>query len=453
MISDTSNWHALDQELDWLEAVIAQVIAAYLQHEGHEDAGPTQAAPALDDSAYARQVAAWELDDQERLTLALALAPHLRPQALDIFFGVNGRIERGFSEFGGVTDAAFSGFLPTGQTLVFLLGANSPAGRVRALEILAAQHRYAVEQVIGLERSQERMPALSGVLSLSEQWLQFFLTGQRVRPELSASFPASPITTPHEWPDLVLDHQVMAQVAEIRAWIDHGATLMQDWGLGKKVKPGYRAVFHGPPGTGKTLTAALLGKATGRAVYRVDLSMIVSKYIGETEKNLGKVFDIASHKAWILFFDEADALFGKRTAATSSNDRHANQQTGYLLQRIEDFPGTVILSTNLKANMDDAFTRRFQTMIQFTMPNAANREQLWRKAFAGVGELDADIDLAQIGRDYEMAGGAIINVLRHCALAAIRQGHRRITRDSLIEGIRREFRKDNRTLQADRGAH
>ncbi|MCF7483168.1 ATP-binding protein [Vibrio sp. J1-1] len=107
---------------------------------------------------------------------------------------------------------------------------------------------------------------------------------------------------------------------------------MQEWQLAKKVKPGYRAVFSGPPGTGKTLTAALLGKSTDRDVYRVDLSMVVSKYIGETEKNLSRVFDAASYKEWILFFDEGDALFGKRTEASSSNDRHANQLTGYLLQ-------------------------------------------------------------------------------------------------------------------------
>lgn len=137
-------------------------------------------------------------------------------------------------------------------------------------------------------------------------------------------------------------------------------------------------MFSGPPGTGKTLTAALLGKSTGRDVYRVDLSMVVSKYIGETEKNLSRVFDAASYKEWILFFDEGDALFGKRTEASSSNDRHANQLTGYLLQKIEDFPGTVIVATNLKSNMDEAFTRRFQNMVHFTIPGPEERLQLWK---------------------------------------------------------------------------
>ena len=128
----------------------------------------------------------------------------------------------------------------------------------------------------------------------------------------------------------------------------------------KRVKPGYRALFHGPPGTGKTLTATLLGKHTGRPVFRIDLSRVVSKYIGETEKNLSRLFDKAEHKDWILFFDEADALFGKRTEIRDAHDKYANQEVAYLLQRIESYAGLVILATNQRGNIDEAFLRRFQ---------------------------------------------------------------------------------------------
>lgn len=443
------NLAALQRELDWLEAVVRQAVVTYLKHEGHERRWRDIPAPALDldDSAYARQVAAWGLDSCERLALALALAPHLRPQALDIFFGVNAHTQRGFSEFGGHPGKSFSGFLPTGQTLAFILGADEPAMQGEALRILAPQHRLRAEQVLTLEREDERLPQLAGVLLLSEQWLHTLLTGQTSRPELSAAFPANPITTPLDWGDLVLEHEVMAQVQEIRAWLTHGSALMRDWGLGGKVKPGFRVAFHGPTGTGKTLTAALLGKSTGREVYRVDLSMIVSKYIGETEKNLGKVFDAASYKDWILFFDEADALLGKRTGASSSNDHRANRQAGYLLQRIEDFPGTVILATTLKANMDEAFTRRFQSMIGFTMPGPEQRLRLWKNAFDGVCALAPDVDLERVAHDYELAGGAIINVLRHCALHAISRGQREVGREELMEGIRREFRKNKKSIR------
>ena len=442
------NLAALHAELDWLAQVIDQVIRSYLKQDGHETHWSEIPLPDLRENpcVYAKLVHDWALNDHERLAVALALAPHLRPQLLDVFFGLNGSTNRNFSEFGGVADKNFSGFLPTGQTLSFLISGNDPLWQTSVRAILDPGSRLMREQVLSLGGGDEALPAISGLLSLSNQWLHYFFTGEKVRPELSSAFPAHPITTPLEWSDLVLEYSVMAQVQEINTWLQHGETLMRDWGLAKKIKPGYRALFFGPPGTGKTLAATLLAKSTGREIYRVDLSMIVSKYIGETEKNLSKVFDVAAYKDWILFFDEADALFGKRTEANNSNDRHANQQTGYLLQRIEDFPGVVILASNLKANMDDAFTRRFQTMIHFPMPQAEERLLLWKHAFQGSCELEDDVDLEKIADDYELAGGAIINVLRHCALAAVARGSRKVTKDDLLAGIRREFRKDNKTL-------
>jgi SpoVK/Ycf46/Vps4 family AAA+-type ATPase len=249
-----------------------------------------------------------------------------------------------------------------------------------------------------------------------------------------------------EWDDIVLSDVVMDQVNEINNWAEYGTTLLNDWGLARKIKPGYRALFYGPPGTGKTLTATLIGKASGRDVYKVDLSMIVSKYIGETEKNLAKLFDTAQHKNWILFFDEADALFGKRTTTNSSNDRYANEQTAYLLQRVEDFPGIVILASNLRANLDDAFTRRFQSIIHFTIPSAEERYRLWTAAFSGMCTLHPDIDLYQVAEEHELAGGSIINVLRFCALAAIGRNDTVVTQQELMAALRKEFKKENKTL-------
>lgn len=445
---EQSNLAELYAELDWLEQVIDQVICSYLKRDGHEAHWSDIAVPDLSQGAgvYAHLVRDWSLNSHERLALALAMAPHLRPQLLDVFFGLNATHNRAFTEFGGVTDKTYSGFLPTGQTLNFLLSANDPHWRTSAMAILDPGSRLMREQALSLAPTDDALPGLTGVLSLSDQWLHFFITGEKVRPELSPAFPAHPLTTPLEWQDLVLEYPVMAQIKEIKTWLTHGDTLMNDWGMAKKIKPGYRALFFGPPGTGKTLTAALLAKSTGRDIYRVDLSMIVSKYIGETEKNLSKVFDAASYKNWLLFFDEADALFGKRTEAHTSNDRHANQQTGYLLQRIEDFPGVVILATNLKANIDEAFTRRFQAMIHFTMPKAPERLMLWQNAFATTCELADDVDLEKLAEDYELAGGAIINVLRYCALSAVARNSRRVSRDEIMAGIRREFRKDNKTI-------
>ena len=444
----TGDITTLQQEMDWLGTVIDQVIKSYFLQEGHEkdwlDIPPPDLSASEDH--YALMVNKWELTVFGRLAVALAMAPHFRPDALDIFFGKNQVYDRGFSEFGGVVDKSHSGFLPTCQTFCFLITAVHPELLSKAMDVLGSESILIKEQVLLPGETEMGMPMLNGILGLSKKWFYYFLTGTEVQEENTASFPAQKITTNMEWEDVVLDHIVFEQVMEIRTWMEHGNTLMNEWGLHKKIKPGYRALFYGPPGTGKTLTATLLGKVSDRDVYKIDLSLIVSKYIGETEKNLSGIFDIARHKNWILFFDEADALFGKRTAANSSNDRFANQQTAYLLQRIEDFPGVVILASNLKANMDDAFSRRFQSIIHFDMPGPEERYQLWKNAFSGTCTLHPEIDLYKIAEEYELAGGAIINILRYCALAAIRRSDTVVNKQELVQALRREFKKDNKTV-------
>jgi AAA+ superfamily predicted ATPase len=438
----------LQQEMDWLQSVIDQVIKSYLLQEGHENYWMDIPVPDLADidCPYANTVNKWQLDIYARLALVLALAPHIRPEVLDVFFGKNQIYDRGFTEFGGVIDKSHSGFLPTGQTFCFLLTATEPGLRYEVMSVLNKDAVLLKNEVISLGETEPYLPRLNGILSISEYWFQYFLTGMYPEIETSASFPAQKISTNMEWDDIVLNDVVMEQVTEINTWLEHGETLLQDWGLCKKIKPGYRALFYGPPGTGKTLTASLLGKTSGRDVYKVDLSMVVSKYIGETEKNLSKLFDTAQRKNWILFFDEADALFGKRTSTNSSNDRYANEQTAYLLQRVEDFPGIVILSSNLRANMDDAFTRRFQSIIHFTMPSAEERYQLWKNAFSGTCTLHPDIDLYQIAEEYDLAGGSIINILRFCALSVIRRNDTVVTKQELQAALRKEFKKENKAL-------
>ena len=174
--------------------------------------------------------------------------------------------------------------------------------------------------------------------------------------------------------------------------------------------------------------------------------MVVSKFIGETEKNLSNIFTQAENKNWILFFDEADALFGKRTQTSSSNDRYANQEVAYLLQRIEDFPGVVILATNLKANLDEAFSRRFQSMIYFPVPTADHRKKLWAQSFSDKFVMEAELDLNDISKKYEMAGGAIINVARYCSLMALKRGSPGILKKDLLKGIRKEFAKEGKIV-------
>ena len=248
---------------------------------------------------------------------------------------------------------------------------------------------------------------------------------------------------------MVLDYNVKVEIEEINNWIRWESTIMDEWQLGRFLKAGYRSLFYGPPGTGKTLTATLIGKHNQMDVYRIDLSMIVSKYIGETEKNLAYVFDLAENRNWILFFDEADALFGKRTSTNTSNDRHANQEVAYLLQRIEDFPGIVILATNLRSNIDEAFSRRFQSVVYFPMPREELRIELWKKMLRQEWleeKFDKTDALIRQCAGYELSGGSISNVIRRCALRLLAENRTKLTKPILIESIQKELYKEGRIL-------
>ena len=261
--------------------------------------------------------------------------------------------------------------------------------------------------------------------------------------DASAALPAQRITTPLAWEDLVLDARVRDEIDMIARWVRHSSTLLESWGLQRRLKPGYRSLFYGPPGTGKTLAACLLAKTAGLAVYRVDLARAASGWIGETEKNLAALFDYAAAHDWILFFDEADVLFGKRTESRSANDCAHNQQVAYLLQRIEDYPGIVILETNLRSHMDEAFVRRLQSVIHFAMPDAEQRLRLWRDIFSDSGfALAADVDIQRLADDHELAGGGIVNVLRHAALLAAERNPPVASAEDLRQGILRELRKE-----------
>jgi len=259
-------------------------------------------------------------------------------------------------------------------------------------------------------------------------------------------FPRRAIRTEMGWDDLVLHPRTLQQVQDIGIWLKHRHLFDEDENLRRKIKPGYRVLFYGPSGTGKTLTASILGREYGREVFRVDLSQLVSKFIGETEKNLEQVFRRAELKDWILFFDEADALFGKRTQVQSSHDRYANQEVSYLLQRVEDYPGLLILASNFKHNMDDAFIRRFHAVVHFPMPGIREREILWAKSLPRGLQEDGDLDLRTLARQYELTGASILNAVQFAALRSYARGDGLLMQEDLMDGIRKEFLKEEKSI-------
>jgi len=397
-------------------------------------------------AVYAEFVRYYQLNPEERILLMLTLLPHIQPHFLDVFLTINKKSGRNYTEFGGVKGNAHGGFIPTIETAMFIIAGNNLADRFALNYLFERDHFFFAHHILELDTLSNREPFYSSAIAISDEYVNYFTTGKIRKPDFSIEFPAKQLHTKMEWDELVLDEFTMLQLDELRKWLQYNTQLYIDWELDKKIKPGYKALFYGPPGTGKTLTAALLGKQFGLDVYRIDLSMVVSKYIGETEKNLEKVFKKAENKNWILFFDEADALFGKRTGVSDARDKYANQEISYLLQRLEEFKGLVILASNMRNNIDEAFTRRLNAIIHFQKPQPKERLLLWQNGFSKKCIPPTQMELEQIASQFELSGGAIINVVQYASLMALARKENKILLDDVITGIKKEFRKEGRTL-------
>ncbi len=432
---------------------LKQVIDTRLRLHFNDDEADSVAGDSLqlayyqDDSAFSQFIARYQPTFDEYVVLLLTLIPHVAPSFLDKAFSDVLPESGDYPEVGGTRDNQKRVLMPTGEMAIFLLAGDNLESRFAIQEFLTGDHWFARDKVLHLEPAKEGDPFLSGRLLLNPEYIELFTLGHVSSPAFSASFPAREINTDLEWDDLVLSAEVLEQIEELTHWIKHSSTLMDDWGMRAKIKPGYRALFYGPPGTGKTLTATLLGKYTGRQVFRIDLSTVVSKYIGETEKNLANLFDKARNKQWILFFDEADALFGKRTAVKDAHDRYANQEVSYLLQRLEEFDGLVILASNFKANLDDAFLRRFNAIIKFPFPEESERAAIWRTSLPKGIEFEDGVDMPALLGKFELAGGNIINVVQHACLEAIARDSQCLRRDDVLKGIRREVDKEGKVFK------
>jgi ATP-dependent 26S proteasome regulatory subunit len=253
---------------------------------------------------------------------------------------------------------------------------------------------------------------------------------------------------PHyRWDDIILPDDQRALLRELVATVRERPQVLDAWGVGRKLVPnrGVTVLFAGPPGTGKTMSAEIIAAELGLDLYKIDLSTIVSKYIGETEKNMERIFQEAETSNAILFFDEADALFGKRSEVKDSHDRYANIEISYLLQRMEAYDGVTILATNLRANLDEAFTRRLQFAVDFPFPEQADRLRIWQTLFPPDVPRAANLDFEMLARRFKLAGGNIRNVIVNAAYLAAANGSV-VTMEHLLHGTRRELQKMGRLI-------
>ena len=450
MTPSEKNALAVNQYLLFLEEIFQQRLKNYFSKDNKKPKlnEVMKIVSAKDDSEISTFIRNQKLVAEEIIVLILALAPHVRPAFFDLIIQQHLTQPGDFPQIGGIRGKQFRGFLPSGETALFLLAGDELQKRFEYSRLFNSDHLFAQKSIVWLDNPDQGEPPLSGRLEIAKDYLELFIQGKISRPKMSMNFPAEFITTELADDDLVLSPDSRNQITDLENWVKYQDTLMNGWNMKRRLKPGYRALFHGPPGTGKTLTAMIVGKNTGRDVFRIDLSMVVSKYIGETEKNLSILFERANNKDWILFFDEADALFGKRTNVRDAHDKYANQEVAYLLQRIENHNGLVILASNFKSNIDEAFVRRFQSVIYFPPPSPGERLLLWQKSFpskAGL-TLPSEAELLAISKKYEITGAGIVSVVQFCCLQALAGDFRNITPGLIGAGIAREYQKEGKVI-------
>jgi len=309
------------------------------------------------------------------------------------------------------------------------------------LEELASKFRFSRVQVIRAAQTAADLAASRAEIPDKAD----LYAGAQAHATLRLGHLANRVLPRATWDDLILPPDPIAQLREICDRMRYTYVVNEEWGFGKKINRGISALFAGESGTGKTLAAEVVARELGLAVYKIDLSAVVSKYIGETEKNLNTIFSEAQAGNAILFFDEADALFGKRSEVKDARDRYANIEVAYLLQQVEAYDGVVILATNFRHNLDDAFTRRLDFVVDFPFPDSEYRRRIWEVHFPSLAPLSPEVNLAEIADQYRLAGGNIRNAALAAAYLAAANG-KVITTAHIRGAIRREHQKMGRLL-------
>jgi hypothetical protein len=417
----------LDEEVSWLADIIGKRMA------GEElPVLPEPPRFSFPEVSYARFCQEHSLGPEERLVLVLALVPHYAP---DILKAMASEENEAFLRMDK------DGFLqPTGETALFLIAGTDRKRRLEFAPLLEAGHVFYRKDVIDLQQVAPGRSRFSGGLFMNRSRVEQFFYGRYQRPRFSPEFPAHLLESKLEWDDLVLGKPTLEKLEELRAWMEFEKEVRDRLGRDKRMRRGFRSLFYGPSGTGKTLAATLLGKYLGQDVFRVDLSAVVSKYVGETSKNLDKLFNTAEDKGWVLFFDEGDALFGKRASQSGESDKtahYANQDIAYLLQRIENYGGLVIVASNLRKNMDEAFSRRFELIVHFAIPDPQLRREYWEANVPEGLPFAANVNLDMLAR-HELTIASIDNVINRACVLSLQAGVMQISSEVLGRCIRDE---------------
>jgi SpoVK/Ycf46/Vps4 family AAA+-type ATPase len=312
-------------------------------------------------------------------------------------------------------------------------------GGAEDVSVLANKFRFTAGQIRDAIVSAEKLALPDGRDDIT---IKDLYEGCRLQSNQKLSALAKRIKPKYKWQDIILPEAKTEQLKEVVNYVKNRGVVYHDWGFDNKLSlgKGLNVLFSGPSGTGKTMAAEVMASELRLDLYKIDLSLVVSKYIGETEKNLNKIFKEAEDSNAILFFDEADALFGKRSEVRDSHDRYANIEISYLLQKMEENEGIVIMASNLSRNIDDAFMRRMHFNIEFPFPEEEYRYRIWKSLFPKDAPLSEDVDFEFLAGRFRLAGGNIKNIVVNAAfLAAENSGV--IGMEDVVRAARREFQK------------
>jgi AAA+ superfamily predicted ATPase len=410
---DDVDHHSLHEEMKWLESLVEmRCKELFLEDESElKTAYEIPEMPTFDDeSPYSNTIKIHQLTAIDRVILALAIASAHYPSILKTFVQIEESSNAFAIEAGGEYNKFNRSFKPTFQTALFLLAGKD----------LSLWSHYSAQLINGsvllqndIVYNRSSAEFIHGKIELDTAYLNYFLSGKKPQLDHGSYFPGKLYKSDLTMDDIILENNVREQIKPIGNYIkalENGFFKNSEHGF----KPGFIALFYGAPGTGKTMLAGILANTYGIDMYHVDLSQV---YIGETEKNLEVLFNRLQGKNCMLFFDEADALFGKRSDVKDAHDRYANQEVSYLLQRIEKFDGLTILASNFENNMDDAFKRRIDVSINVIRPAENTRESLWKHYLPKNITFESDDLLKHLAKEYSYTGANIRNIMKNIAMA------------------------------------
>lgn len=401
----------LQSEISWLSKLIQCRTTSHLKKTDFDHA--LLELQELGSDPYSNLIQKYNFGLAERLVIALSVMANIKPESFDYFLSVNPQTGKPFREYGGVISKSTYQFRPTLRTAIYLLSGNDQESFINYQNILCQSNKLFTEQIVNLYTVEEHIDYYTdNLIQLDSAYIDLLFAGKTPRLDSGSNFPAKLLETSKTFDDLVLKEATLEKLKPAMNYVRVQQELYTKTDINSKIKSGFVLLLSGPPGTGKTLTAAILGNELNTQVYQIDSSLVVSKYIGETEKNLERVFKRLEGKNCILFFDEADAMFGKRTEILDSKDRYANQGVSYLLQRIEKFDGLVILATNHENNFDEAFKRRILSRIHIGRPDIPERIKLWNCALPKGYTYSSNELVTALSEHFEFTGANIAVVVK-----------------------------------------